>query len=207
MKVLRWISCKSTANISSQPLEHANNRLQTIVQKAMSIDPKDRYEGVEILQQDIHTLLRYLDVQKIIDGVHDEMQSFEEKMVQECPTRMLLYEHFVAVRFGFKQISREFLSESDFTRYEKLLRDCANGSWRAIVQKRQNCCSMSFAVPNRYQPAYPSPKRIHQNRARTASTNGYRAIRHHRYQNPCLCHSPHHIGLGCFSGMESRHRH
>ena len=113
---------KSTAKFHST-LEHAPNRLQTIVRKAMALDPNDRYEGVEILQQDIHTLLRYLDVQKIIDGVHDEMQSFEEKMLQECPTRMLLYEHCVAVRFGFKQISREFLSEHDFTRYEKLLRE------------------------------------------------------------------------------------
>ena len=103
--------------------EHAPTRLQTIVHKAMALDPKDRYQGVEVLQHDIHTLLRSLDVQKIIDGVHEEMQSFEEKMVQECPTRMLLYEHFVAVRFGFKQISREFLSERDFTRYEKLLRE------------------------------------------------------------------------------------
>ena len=102
--------------------ERTPTRLQPIIRRAMAINPDDRYSGVEVLQHDIQLLIQCLDMQKIIDSVHAEMEGFEEKMKQERPSRTLLYEHFVAVRFGLKQVNKDFLSERDFARYEKMLR-------------------------------------------------------------------------------------
>ncbi len=110
---------------------HTPTRLQQIIKRAMAIDPSDRHNGVEELQQDIQVLLRSLDMQKIIDSVHTEMEGFEEKMKQERPSRTLLYEHFVAVRFGLKQVNNAFLSERDFGRYEKMLRALCEWELRA----------------------------------------------------------------------------
>ena len=106
-------------------------RLQPIIRQAMAIKPDDRYPNVESLQREIQQVLRSLDMQKIIDGVHLEMAGFEEKIVQERPSRTLLYEHFVAVRFGIKQVNEDFLSERDFERYEGLLRALCEWELRA----------------------------------------------------------------------------
>jgi len=106
-------------------------RLQPIIRQAMAIKPDDRYPNVESLQREIQQVLRSLDMQKIIDGVHLEMAGFEEKIVQERPSRTLLYEHFVAVRFGIKQVNEDFLSDRDFERYEGLLRALCEWELRA----------------------------------------------------------------------------
>jgi eukaryotic-like serine/threonine-protein kinase len=114
-------------------------RLQTIIRKAMHIDATKRYDDVTELQQELFLFLKSLDVQKIIDGMHIELEGFEEHIQSDTPSRNALYERFIAVRFGLRQIHKDFITNADFNRYENMLRDLCD--WE-LTENRPNSAEL-----------------------------------------------------------------